>query len=88
MIQVVSSYLVGQQLFPTIEEAQKAELADLLNKKDSVDSDNLALVCAESIISHADEVIAILTCEPLKKKPRSDKGKKRGPKAIAQAGAS
>jgi hypothetical protein len=80
-IQIVSSYLVGQKLFPTIEEAQKAELTALFEPWTAIRPDeDLAKKSADKIVEHADEVIAILTCQPKNKKPRSDKGKKRASK--------
>ena len=79
----VTAYQVGEQVFPTIKEAQQNELAALFDKKDSPDSEHLANVCAASVLEHADEVLAIITCQPKSKeprKPRKDKGTKRAPK--------
>lgn len=75
---------IGTMVFPTIQEAQKAELVALLDKQDGPDATHLAEVCADSIVRHTDEIVAILTCTPVKKpkKTRSDKGTKRGPKTI------
>jgi hypothetical protein len=69
-IQAVSAYRVGEQVFPTIQEAQKKEIMDLGCTTES----------ADLIIAHTDEVVAILTCQPRTKKVRSDKGTKRKPK--------
>jgi hypothetical protein len=77
-IQQVSAYRVGEQVFPTIQEAQKKELNDLV-AEGGVMNDAGKLVI-DRIIEHTDEVVAILTCQPRTKKPRSDKGKKRTPK--------
>ena len=77
-IQQVSAYRVGEQVFPTIQEAQKKELNDLV-VEGGVMNDAGKLVI-DRIIEHTDEVVAILTCQPRTKKPRSDKGKKRTPK--------
>ena len=80
-IQIVSSYLVGHQLFPTIQQAQSRELSDLM-AGDKVATDN-ELKAADWIVEHSDEVVAILTCQPKGKKTRSDKGKKRAAKEKA-----
>jgi hypothetical protein len=79
-IQKVSAYRVGERVFPTIEEAQKSELATLLS--DGGGHAEVATSVIESIIIHTDEVIAILTCQPKNKAPRRDKGKKRTPKDV------
>jgi hypothetical protein len=81
MIQQVAAFQVGQQVFPTIQEAQKKELSSLFPVRDNgaVVGYNLEEI-TETIIEHTDEVVAILTCQPRTKKPRSDKGKKRTPK--------
>jgi hypothetical protein len=84
----VTAYRVGTLVFPTIQEAQSNELAALFNKKDSPDAEHLALVCAQSVVEHMDEVVAILTCVPKSKpkatrKPRSDKGTHRQSKDTA-----
>lgn len=74
----VKAYSVGQQVFPTIQAAQIKELVDLIcGEKTPSDS---AQVTANWIVEHADQIVAILTCQPKTKKPRSDKGKKRTPK--------
>lgn len=78
-IQIVSSYLVGQQLFATMEAAQRAELVALFNCSDQGFNE----AAAELVVEHAGEVIAILSGKPRTKKPRSDKGTKRGAKAQA-----
>ena len=88
MIQSVNAYKVGERVFPTIEEAQKSELAALFNKKDGPDAEHLAMVCAQSVVDNTDEVVAILTCAPKSKaprKPRADKGKKRALKDTTAA---
>lgn len=64
---------VGQQVFPTIQEAQKSELAELLSDQGSLNEMGHEII--DRIIAHTDEVVAILTCAPKTKKPRSDKGK-------------
>jgi hypothetical protein len=72
-IQTVTAYRVGEQVFPTIQQAQKEELAKLL---DGVTVDKML----DAIVAHTDEIVAILTCTPKSKgprKPRSDIGKKR-----------
>ena len=77
-IQQVSAYRVGETVFPTIQEAQKAELITLLSNGCAHTDSAVAVV--ESIVHHTDEVVAILTCQPkaaAKRKPRSDIGKKR-----------
>ena len=73
MIQQVSAYRVGELVFPTIQDAQKKELEMLL--ADGGEHTEIAKAVIESIILHTDEVVAILTCQPKSKKPRSDKGK-------------
>lgn len=80
MIQAVSAYRVGEQVFPTIQEAQKSELATLFEPWTPNLNEDLAKTAATKIVEHTDEVVAILTCQPRTKKPRSDIGKKRGPK--------
>jgi hypothetical protein len=86
MIQQVPAFQVGQLVFPTLQEAQKSELIALF---DGAVDGNLefskegAKAFAEAVVSHTDEVVAILTCTPKSKgprKPRSDIGKKRAPK--------
>lgn len=79
MIQQVAAFQVGQQVFPTIKEAQREELRKLLS--DGGEHTETALAVIDSVIKHSDEVVAILTCKPTTKKPRSDKGTKRKPKA-------
>jgi len=76
MIQEVSAYRVGVQVFPTIQEAQKQELKALVK---GPEADNFA----QWAIAHADEIIAILTCQPKSKKPRSDKGKSHRKPAVS-----
>ena len=78
MIQQVSAYKVGTLVFPTIQEAQQDELLTLMHG-DAVPSD-AERKAACWIVTHVDEVVAILTCTPKSKgprKPRSDIGKKR-----------
>ena len=77
-IQQVSAYRVGEQVFPTIQEAQKKELNDLVAEGGVMNDAGKSVI--DRIIEHTDEVVAILTCQPRTKKPRSDKGKKRTPK--------
>lgn len=77
MIEQVPAYRVGQQVFPTVQEAQKEELKALIN---GPEADNFA----QWVIAHTDEIIAILTEQPRTKKVRSDKGKKRAPKTAEQ----
>lgn len=77
-----TAYRVGERVFPTIEEAQAKELMDLMcGDKTPTDNEQNA---AEFIVEHTDEIVAILTCTPVKKpkKTRSDKGTKRTPKII------
>jgi hypothetical protein len=71
---------VGERVFPTIEEAQSSEIYKLLIEAGGLDSEGNATRAAELIVANTDEVVAILTCQPSTKKPRSDKGKKRTPK--------
>jgi hypothetical protein len=78
MIQQTTAYRVGELVFPTIQGAQKKEILDLMCG-DKVPTDN-ELKAADFIVSRTDEIVAILTCEPRTKKPRSDKGTKRKPK--------
>jgi hypothetical protein len=78
VINEVKAYRVGEQVFPTIQEAQKEELAKLF---DSVPPGKML----DALVEHTDEVVAILTCTPKSKgsrKPRSDIGKKRAPKDV------
>jgi hypothetical protein len=84
-VQVVKAFLVGQQLFSTVTDAQKAELATLFKPWNLVPGEDGAEVAAGRVVEHAAEVIAILTCAPSPKKPRSDKGKKRAAKEPVEA---
>lgn len=71
----VKAYRVGEQVFPTIQEAQKEELATLLEPSfPGVNEEQIAKIC-EAIVGNTDEIVAILTCQPKSKKPRSDKGR-------------
>jgi hypothetical protein len=94
VIQQVAAYQVGQLVFPTLQEAQKSELKDLMpDEFVHADGNSPGLKVApddknsiaDFIVAHTDDVVAILTCQPRTKKPRSDKGKKRGPKAATSA---
>jgi hypothetical protein len=81
MIEQRPAYWIGQQLFPTIQEAQRTELQVLLS--DGGQHVESAMAVIDSIIVHAKGVVAILTQEPKVKttrKPRCDIGKKRGKK--------
>lgn len=87
MIQQVSAYRVGELVFPTIQEAQKSELEALFDGLDKGAGHEHAKACAAIVVSHTDEVVAILTCSPKPKatrKPRSDIGKKRATKPPTQ----
>ena len=79
-IKECTAYRVGEQIFVTIQEAQIKELVDLMCG-DKIPYDNESSAAAW-MVSHTDEVIAILTCTPKSKprKPRSDIGKKRAKK--------
>jgi hypothetical protein len=82
-IQSVQAYRVGEQVFPTIQEAQKEELISLLIPEGTIEKNEAVHQVIDSIVHNGDEVVAILTCSPRTKKPRSDKGKKRTPKTDA-----
>lgn len=78
MIQQVPAFQVGQLVFPTLQEAQQNELLTLM-AGDKAPSD-VEKKAACWMVTHVDEVVAILTCQPKSKgprKPRSDIGKKR-----------
>jgi len=75
MIEKTTAYRVGEQVFPTIQEAQKSELLTLLASKPMTITKDQALEVCEIIVAYTDEVVAILTCQPKGKKPRADKGK-------------
>ena len=78
MITIAPGYRTGEHWFKTIEEAQENELLALMGAENSpTESDTNS---AAWIVAHTDEVVAILTCQPKSRKPRSDKGKKRSPK--------
>jgi hypothetical protein len=79
MIQQVAAFQVGQQVFPTIQEAQKEELRPLF-RHDGDARPNSVEEVVSIIVEHAGEIVEILTGQPRTKKPRSDKGKKRTPK--------
>ena len=72
----VKAYSVGQQVFPTIQEAQKSEIMTLFPNQADACGYNADRV-ASLIVDHTDEIVAILTCTPRAKKVRSDKGTKR-----------
>jgi hypothetical protein len=77
MIVETKAYQVGTLVFPTIQEAQQAEIIPLLKGLSE------APTAASMIVAHTDEIVAILTCTPKSKgprKPRSDLGKKRAKK--------
>ena len=80
----VKAWQVGTLLLPTIQAAQEVELAVLFESMDDGATDHeKANLCAQRVIDHADDVMAILTCQPKSKaprKPRSDIGKPRKPK--------
>ncbi len=59
MIEKTTAFKVGEQFFPCIEEAQKHELAALL---ESVGESGIA--AASLLISHKEEVLNILTMTP------------------------
>lgn len=85
-IQKVSAYRVGERLLPTIEEAQRQELMDLIKAGET--PTDIETHISDFIVNNADEVVAILTCQPKSKaprKPRSDIGKKRAPKTETPA---
>jgi hypothetical protein len=85
MIEETKAYRVGELVFPTIQEAQKSELAKVLHGLDDGSGTSMAEGAAHIIVENTDEIVAILTCQPVakQKKVRSDKGKKRTPKAAA-----
>lgn len=84
-IQIVSSYLVGDKLFASLEEAQRAELAALFEPWTKNPDEDSTTAAAAKVVEKADEVIAILSGKPRTKRVRSDKGTKRGPKAATVA---
>ena len=78
----ITAYKVGEQVFPTIQEAQKSELIALFSPwPNGIDEPHESLA-ATAVLAHLDEVVAILTCQPKStpRKPRSDIGKKRAVK--------
>ena len=82
----VTGYKVGERVFATIEEAQKQELATLF-AGDNLAHNEQSETFADAVVSHTDEVVAILTCQPKStpRKPRSDIGKKRAAKDATPA---
>lgn len=86
MIETAPGYKVNQLWFVTIQEAQAAELATLFMGLADQDGRCIAKQCAEAVIEHLDQVVAILTDDPkptAKRKPRSDIGTKRKAKGEA-----
>jgi hypothetical protein len=84
VIQQVAAFQVGQLVFPTLQEAQQHEIEALFPVKADAcgfSVDEISTV----IVANTDEVVAILTCQPRTKKPRSDKGKKRSKKETIPA---
>jgi hypothetical protein len=80
MITIAPGYQTGDRWFPTIQEAQKSELAALFRPWTQSDTDDFPTAAAAKVVEHADEIVAILTCQPKSKAPRklrSDIGKKR-----------
>ena len=77
----VTAYQVGTLVFPTIQQAQQNELLTLIaGDKAPSDAEQKATLW---MVTHVDEVVAILTCQPKKKttrKPRCDIGTKRAKK--------
>lgn len=82
----VRAFQVGTLVFPTIQEAQQQEIISLMcGEKTATDSEINAV---DWMVSHPDEIVAILTCAPkaaAKRKPRSDIGKKRAAKGSTSA---
>ena len=86
-IQEVPAYRVGERVFPTIEEAQKAGIVALFEPWTQSASDSHAVAAAAAVVAHTDEIVAILTCITKPKWPRklrSDIGKKRDPKIVPE----
>ena len=86
MIEISAGFRTGQLWFPTIKEPQAAELATLFEGLKDQDGRSIAKQCAEAVIEHLDQVVAILTDDPkptAKRKPRSDIGTKRKAKGEA-----
>lgn len=85
-IQMKPAAWIGQAVFPTIQAAQQSELLALMCG-DKVPHDH-ETKAAEWMVTHVDEIVAILTCTPKSKaprKPRSDIGKKRSKKDATAA---
>jgi hypothetical protein len=84
-IEIKPAAWIGQSVFPTIQAAQKKELLNLM-AGDQLPTDS-ECQAADFIISHPEEIVAILACPPPAKaarKPRSDIGQKRKPKALPE----
>jgi hypothetical protein len=86
MIEIAPGFRVAQLWFPTIQLAQASELATLFDGLKDQDGRSISKQCAEAVIEHLDQVVAILTDDPkptAKRKPRSDIGTKRKAKGEA-----
>lgn len=72
-----SSWKVGDQVFATLQEAQRQELLELIGGPNN--PDEIAII--KVIVEKANEVIRILSVR--EKKPRSDKDKRHRKSAPA-----
>jgi hypothetical protein len=85
VIQQVPAFQVGQLVFPTLQEAQRHEIEALFPSKEGGKCVFSPEEIASVIVGQTDEIVAILTCAPRTKKPRSDKDKKRAKKEATPA---
>lgn len=91
MIEKTTGYKVGEQFFPTIVEAQRAELSMLFQEYTKIPMDaNTSIThptILGAIIQNADRIVDILTMTPASK-PRARRinggTKKRTPKPATQ----
>jgi hypothetical protein len=62
MIEKITGFKVGEQFFPTIEDAQKAELVELLSET-AFNAEDTKLIAAV-IVEDSEKIIDILTMKP------------------------
>lgn len=85
MITKTMAYKVGNETFPTFEEAQIHSLTLLFSEMHTDDACGLSAEQVSAFTqAHADDIIEILMCQPDEekpaRKPRKDKGTKRAAK--------
>lgn len=64
MIEKTTAYKVGQQFFPTIQDAQRQELISILSGMDTGPDTTLAEHAADTVLAQKDKVMDVLTMAP------------------------